>query len=65
MGCGAWFPKILTPFQVKKYYFLPPFLDLASKKLCHHYLDQNAYEKDFLKSISNSHISLSFLFIWN
>ena len=38
-----------------------PLLDLASKKLCHHYLDWNTKKKRFL----NSHISLSFLLIWN
>ena len=38
-----------------------PFSDLASKKLRHHYLDQNSIKKDFLTSISNSHIPLSFL----
>ena len=40
-----------------------PFSDLASKKLCHPYLDQNTSKNHFLKSISNSHISLSFFLI--
>ena len=35
------------------------------QKLCHHYLDKNINKKDFLKSISNLHISLSFLLMWN
>ena len=38
---------------------------LVSYKLCHHYLDWNANKKDFLKSISNLRISLSFLLVWN
>ena len=42
-----------------------PFSDLASKKLCHPYLDQNTSKNHFLKSISNSHISLSFFLVWN
>ena len=45
--------------------FSHPFSDLAFKKLCHHYFDQNSNNKYFLKFISNSQISLSFLFIWN
>ena len=28
-------------------------------------IDQNANKKNFLKSISNSHITLSFPFIWD
>ena len=39
-----------------------PGLPLSSQKLCHLLRTQTKY---FLKSISNSHISLSFLFIWN
>ena len=42
-----------------------PFSDLSSRKLCHHYLKKNPTKKDFLKSTTNSYISLSFLFIWN
>ena len=42
-----------------------PLLDLAFKKLCPHYLDWNSNRKDFLKSMSKSFISLSFLLIWN
>ena len=33
--------EILTLFQTKKCYFSHPFSDLASKKLCHHYLEQH------------------------
>ena len=55
---------------------LTPFSELASKihthsqtcplrNLCHNYLDQNSSKKDFLKAISNWHISLSLLLIWN
>ena len=52
--------QILTLLQTKKCQFSHLFSDLASKKLCLYYLDQNANRKDFLKSFSNSHISLSF-----
>ena len=31
--------QILTPFNTKKCHFLHPFTELASKTLCHHYLD--------------------------
>ena len=44
-------PGLLNPYS---------FSGLAFKKLCHHYLDQNSNKKDFLKSISNFHIFLSF-----
>ena len=67
-GRAARFSKILTLFQTKKCHFSHPFSDLASKKLCHHYLDRrdkNSNKNYFLKSIYNSHISLSFLLIWN
>ena len=37
-GCAARFSKVLTLFQTKKCHFSHPFSDLASKKLCHHYL---------------------------
>ena len=51
--------QILTLFQTKKMsFFTPvfrpdlqnpyPLLDLASKKLCHHYLDWNTKTNDFL-----------------
>ena len=36
-----------------------PFSDLATKKYCRHYLEQQP------KSTSNLHIYLPFLFIWN
>ena len=43
-----------------------PISDLTFRqKLCYHYLDYSANKKKFFKSISNSHISLSFLLIWN
>ena len=38
-----------------------PFSDSTCKKLCHYGLDQNSKQKDSLKSISNSHTSLSLL----
>ena len=56
------------PISDQECHFSHPFSDLASKKLCHHYLDRrdkNSNKNYFLKSISNSHISLSFLLIWN
>ena len=43
-----------------------PFSSLAFRqKLCHHYLDSVRKQKNFFGCISNSHISTSFLFIWN
>ena len=41
-----------------------PFSDLAFK-IMSSYLDENSNKNNFLKSITNSHISLSFLLIWN
>ena len=54
-------------FRPKKFHFPHPFSDLASMKLYHQLLSLEQQQKDLLKSISNSHISLSFLFIlgWN
>ena len=40
--------QILTLFQTKKRHFSHPFSDLASRKLCHHYLDWNTNENDLL-----------------
>ena len=68
--------QILTLCQTKKCHFHTrfqtrpvksryPFSDLAFRqKLCYHYLVR-AQTKKIFKSISNSHISLSFLLIWN
>ena len=39
-----------------------PFSDLASMKLCHQLLRLERKHRDFLKAISNSHITLFFLF---
>ena len=39
-------------------------LGLIRQKFCHHY-QVRAETKKFSKCISNSHISISFLFIWN
>ena len=39
-------------------------LGIIRQKLCHHY-QVRAETKKFSKCISNSHISISFLFIWN
>ena len=39
-------------------------LGLIRQKLCHHY-QIRAQTKKFVKCISNSRISISFLFIWN
>ena len=55
--------QILTLFQTKKYHFPHPFSDLASMKLCHQLFRLEQQQNDLLKSISNSHITLSFLFI--
>ena len=65
--------QILTLFQTKKCNLSHPFSDQTSKihtpfldlafrqKLCYHYLDKGANKKLF-KSISNPHISLSFVY---
>ena len=54
-----------NPTYLRPCNFPHPFLDLAfGQKLCYHYLDWSANKK-FFKSDSNSHISLSFLVIWN
>ena len=54
------------PISDQKCHFPYPFADLAFRqKLCHHYLDKSAGKKNkFFKSISYSHISLSFLLIY-
>ena len=54
------------PISDQKCHFPYPFADLAFRqKLCHHYLDKRADKKiKFFKSISYSHISLSFLLIY-
>ena len=53
--------KILTLFQTKNCQFPPAFLDRASMKFCHHYLDKiERQQKDLFRSISNSHLTLSF-----
>ena len=60
--------QILTRFQTKKCNYPYPFSDLAFwQKLCYHYLAVRAQTQKFFQSISNSHISLSFLLIvnWN
>ena len=65
--CGGVPPGSPNPDSIsdQKVWFLSSVSDLASKKLFHHFIDWNANKIDFLKSISNSHISLSFLLIWN
>ena len=40
--------QMLTLFQTKKCHFSHLFSDLASKKLCRHYLDWNTNKKNFL-----------------
>ena len=65
--------QIVTLFQIKKCNLPPLFSDQASRNhtcfqtwpLCYHYFDQSAKQKKFFKSISNSHVSISFLLIWN
>ena len=74
-GCATRFSKSRPYFRPKNVIFhtrlqnrslkSTPFSDLAFRqKLRYHYLDQSANKK-FFKAISNSHISLSFLLIWN
>ena len=56
------FTIFYTRFQTRPLKSIPLFLDLAFRqKLCYHYLDKRANKKLF-KSISNPHISLSFVY---
>ena len=50
LGGGA-LPGSLNSDSIsdQKCHFLDPFSDLASKKLCHHYLDSKSNKKRFLK----------------
>ena len=57
-GCAI---QIVTFFGTKKFHFSHPFSDLASRKLCHHFLDSTP-TKEILICIF---MSLSFLYIWN
>ena len=50
--------QIVTLFETKKFHFSHPFSDLASKKLCHHFLDST-----LTKEISYLHIYVSFFLI--
>ena len=47
-GCAEHFFKSWPRFRTKNVIVLHPFSDLASKKLCHNYLDKNANKIDFL-----------------
>ena len=47
-GCAEHFSKSWPRFRTKNVIVLHPFSDLASKKLCHNYLDKNANKIDFL-----------------
>ena len=44
----------------QKCHFLDPFSDLASKKLCHHYLDQNSNKKRFLNMLLTIHFKFAY-----
>ena len=72
VGVWPWFAKSWSYFRPEKCYLSHPFLDLASKihtsfqtSPLRNYvittLTETATKKGFLKSMSNSHISLSFL----
>ena len=76
VGVGRLFPQISTLLQTKKCNFPYPFSDQTSKihtRFQTWALDRNyviityirAQTNKFFKFISNSHISLSFLLIWN
>ena len=59
---NAIFHNLSHPFSDQTSKIHTPFLDLAFRqKLCYHYLDKRANKKLF-KSISNPHISLSFVY---
>ena len=64
-GCAARFSKILTLFQTKKLSFSTPVFRPGVGEIKILLLRLERQQKDFLKSTSNSHITLSFLFIWN
>ena len=49
----------------KKILFLHPFSDLLQRQKLRHHLTLESQQEDFLKSISNSHIALPMLLIWN
>ena len=57
--------QLLSLFQTKKCHFPNPFSDLAFAKIMLSLLRFQRKQKKLFKSISNSHISLSFLLIWN
>ena len=68
--------QILTLFQTKKCHFPHPsqtrplksilvFLLAFRQKLCHNVTQIRAQTNKVFKRISNSHFSISFLFIWN
>ena len=74
--CAAWFSKSWLYFQTKWYHFSHPFSDLTCKIhtrfqtwhlsiIMSSLLRLEQQQKRFLKFHSNSHISLSFLLIWN
>ena len=58
------FVLALSQFSAPNYLGAWNRLGLIRQKLCHHY-QVRAETKKFSKCISNSHISISFLFIWN
>ena len=64
-GVPPWSPNPdLVSDQKMSFSRSHPFSDLAFRQtLCHNYLDQSANKK-FFQMHSNSHISISFLFIW-
>ena len=51
---------VCCPVQTKKYHFLDPFSYLASKKLLHHYLDQNSNKKRFLNMLLKIHFKFAY-----
>ena len=58
-----WFSSLVFTLDLYKPY---PFSDLAFRqKLCYHYLIRLGRKHKLFKSIWNSHISLSFLLIWD
>ena len=61
----SFFTPVLTDLASKIHTVFRPHLQNSEIDLWQVFLDWNANKRDFLKSNSNSYISLSFLFLWN
>ena len=64
-GGGGVTPRNFWWGADKKSLFLHPFSYLLQRQKLRHHLTLESQQEDFLKSISNSHIALPMLLIWN